>query len=587
MARLTINGAYSKGFAGGYNHIMTPPAYSNYLRNCRIENNATIMRDWSRVHSGMWESWVFLKMKATEKNLYALIWEGNNTGLYRFLPTGKKRIGTIWTLTSADPSDLDIVAVWELLIILSRGNTPYWYTPEQWLNQFDRSQLPSKDWWSYPDGSFTASMGVFYSWFVFLNEVVDTTKKTNRIILSHEINLDRNREYWQKNATTFSQRKDADNLNIPYKIICPSTVQAMVATQQNLYIFCSDSVQYLDKELLMEYARSKTLRTLPMATGHQLMSKNMCVGAGNFVFFMSKDKHIRTIGYTTGIYDPQVWDITDTEFGIQRWIDDNIADDQTDAFAFFNKKDSTVEFHLKSKKWVRNDTVLIRDLQHKTWLIDSWREYNAMENCQWEWTATNGQWEERSGVANVVAGWVDGKFYYQTKDKYDTTTDDDKIVFKPIKFEHNTVNMAMWEIAQWKLYQWVRLSGAINVHTGNTDKPYQWVIALFEINVFVDGKQVCNKKVNWQQIYDDYKKQQIEVGWNAIPPYDPNNRNIVLMYDNLLFPFDIVLDQSMVRRKGKRIRVQVKSECPWSDLYLSWLAIDAVAIWNFDLSDKY
>lgn len=587
MARVNIKEAYTKWFAWWYNHIMTPTAYSNYLRNCRIENNSTTIRDWSRVHTAMWDSGTYIKLKATEKNLYWLIWSWNGTALYKLLPSGKKKIGDIGHLTSADPSDLDIVAVWELLIILSRGNTPYWYTPEKGLNQFDRSQLPSKDGGSYPERNFTASMWVFYSWFVFINEVVDMTKKTNRIILSHEINLDRDRQYWEKNATTFSQRKDADNLNIPYKIICPSTVQAMVATQQNLYIFCADSVQYLSKELLMEYARSKTLRTLPMATGHQLMSKNMCVGAGNFVFFMSKDKHIRTIGYTAGVYDPQVGDITDTEFGIQRWIDDNIADDQTDAFAFFNKKDSTVEFHLKSKRAVRNDTVLIRDLQHKTWLIDSWKQYNAMENFQWNWTAKNWKWEETSGVANVVAWGADGKFYYQTKDKYDTTTVDGKVVFDPIQFEHNTTNISLWEIAQWKLYQWVRLSGAINIHTGNTEKEYEGLKALFEINVFVDGKQICSKKVNWQQIYDDYKRLQIEVWWEQIPPYNPKDRNIVQMYDHLLFPFDIVLDQWMVRRKGKRIRVQIKSVCPWSDLYLSWLSIDAVAIWNFDLSDKY
>ena len=120
----------------------------------------------------------------------------------------------------------------------------------------------------------------------------------------------------------------------------------MVSTQQNLYIFCQDSVQYLDREILSEYATNKTLRSLPLATGNSLINRNCCVAAGNFVFFMCKDKHIRSLGYTPGIYDPQIADLTDTQFGIQRWINDNISDNQYDSFAFFNKQDYTIEFHI-------------------------------------------------------------------------------------------------------------------------------------------------------------------------------------------------------------------------------------------------
>lgn len=135
--------------------------------------------------------------------------------------------------------------------------------------------------------------GVYYSGFVFLNEIDYDLKATNRVVLSHEINRDT--KDWRKNARDFSARRDADNLLIPYKIICPSAVQAMVSTQQNLYIFCQDSVQYLDKDLLSEYATNKTLRTLPLASGNRLIGKNLCVAAENFVFFFCADKHVRTL----------------------------------------------------------------------------------------------------------------------------------------------------------------------------------------------------------------------------------------------------------------------------------------------------
>lgn len=587
---LTISGAFTKGFIAGYNQLFTPTSYSNYLRNCRIENEWICMRDGFRVYSTFGEIGEIIKLKATEKNLFALIIENHSQWelhLYKLLPTGWKDLWIVSTFVSDNYSDYDLVAIWDCLLILTKGRRPYWYREWDWLIPLPDECMPSRDWWQTPNTSFMSSHWVYYSGFVFLNEVDTDLRATNRIILSHEINRDT--KDWWKNARDFSARLDADNLLIPYKIICPSAVQAMISTQQNLYIFCQDSVQYLDRNLLSEYATNKTLRTLPLASWNKLIGKNLCTAAGNFVFFFCADKHIRTLWYTSWIYDPQIADITDTQFWIQKWVNDNIADKQPYGFAFFNKQDDTVEFHLMSKQATnKNDIVLIRDLQHQQWLIDDGKSFCSMENFDWDWTASAGVGEESSGTAHVVAGWR-RTFYYQTESKYDSEyyEDEDEIVVTPIKFEYNTVNMALWEIAEWKLFNWVRLTGAINIHTGNTDELYQWNKALFEINVFVDWKQICNKKVNRQQIYDTYQRLQIEVWWPEIPEYDPTDREVVIAYNNYLFPIDLVLDQAMVRRKGKRIRVQVKSETPWADLYLSWLSLRATPVGNFDLSDKF
>ncbi len=592
---VTISEAFTKGFVAGYNQVFTPTSYSNYLRNCRLENQAIIMRDWFRVYTSIGEIGEIIKLKATENNLYALvIWSDGwwNLHLFKLLPSGAVDLWLVSTFISDNYSDYDLVAIGECLLILTKGRRPYWYREWDGLIPLPDECMPSRDGWQTPNTNFMSTHGVYYSGFVFLNEINTDLKATNRVILSHEINRDT--KDWRKNARDFSARRDADNLLIPYKIICPSAVQAMVSTQQNLYIFCQDSVQYLDRSLLSEYATNKTLRTLPLAAGNRLIGKNLCVAAGNFVFFFCADKHIRTLWYTSGIYDPQIADISDTQFGIQKWIDNNIADKQPYGFAFFNKQDDTVEFHLMSKKAIQqNDIVLIRDLQHQQWLVDDGKSFASMENYDWDWTADGWVGEERSGIAHVVAGggwWNWPKtFFYQSDAKYDSQydEDDDEITVNPIAFEYNTVNMALWEVAEWKLFNGVRLTWAINIHTGNTEQIYEWNTALFEVNVYVDGKQICNKKVNRQQIYDTYQKLQIEVGWPEIPEYDPTDRDIVNQYNNLLFPIDLVLDQAMVRRKGKRIRVQIKSETPGADLYLSGLSIRATPVGNFDLSDKF
>ena len=614
---ITISDAYTKWFVGWYNQVFTPTSYSNYLRNCRLENQWICMRDWFRVITTFWEMGQFFKLKATERFLYWLVHVNRRVHLYKFLPSWSVDLGQISDRSTSSrnvvPDDYDIIAVWELLIIVSKYDTIKTYSPNTWLEDLDNYKYPSIDWGTYPDTDYRSSNGVYYSWFVFINEVDEDTWPTNRVTLSHEINRDTTNRY--DNATNFSARTDEDNLLIPYKIICPSSVQAMISTQQNMYIFCQDSVQYLDKEILWEYATNKTLRTLPLAAGNSLLNKNSCIAAWNFVFFMCKDKHIRTLGYTSWIYDPQIADLTDTQFWIQKWINDNIADEQKFAFAFFNKQDYTVEFHLKSKQATNdyNDIVLIRDLQHQQWLIDTWKSFWAMENYDWKWQSTNptgtrtdsiGQTEESSWIAHVVAGWSWAtrwkSFYYQSEAKYDSVYDPDAeygeweyewedllTKVNPIEFEHNTVNMALGEIAERKLFNGVRLTWAINIYTGNTNIIYETNTALFEVNVFVDWKQICNKKVNRQQIYDSHQRLQLEVGWPQTPEYDPEDPESTIKYRRLLFPIDLVLDQWMVRRKWKRIRVQVKSKTPWADLYLSGLSIRATPIWHFDLSDKF
>lgn len=197
------------------------------------------------------------------------------------------------TFVSNNFSDYDMVAVGECILVLTKGRRPYRYREGDGLIPLPDECMPSRDGGQTPNTSFMSNNGVYYSGFVFLNELDTNLKTTNRVVLSHEINRDT--KDWWKNARDFSARRDADNLLIPYKIICPSSVQAMVSTQQNLYIFCQDSVQYLDRNLLSEYATNKTLRTLPLAAGNRLMGKNLCVAAGNFVFFMCADKHIRTL----------------------------------------------------------------------------------------------------------------------------------------------------------------------------------------------------------------------------------------------------------------------------------------------------
>ncbi len=667
-----IEWAFSKWFIGWYNQISIPAIYSTYLRNCRIENESIIMRDWFRAFTSMWRLWRYRQLKNVGWELYALIqvkkWPGefqDRVKLYHLLPNNYY---DLWTVGMSDriskKDDIDIVPVGDMALILWKWMSIQYSIAGQPVQDIERSKMVNVDWWTAVDNNFSSCMGAYYSWFVFINEIqkedrtitdpdtgVVTTgtdyKKTNRVVLSHQVNMDTKDR--RENARDFSAQRDYDDLEIPYKIVCPSTVNGIVWTMQNLYIFCDDSIQYLDQQILQEYATAnKTLRSVPIANWYQLDNHHMAAAAWNFVFFFSRDKHIRSIWYTSGIYDPQISDLTDTEFGIQRWINDNIADDQSHGFAFFNKKDQTIEFHLTSKKAYQkrdsedlkymNDITLVRDLQHQSWLIDTGKYFGAMENYNRPRTATwrysdipryddgrEPEQIEQSGVANVVAGgtwyawyrpttqdldediiyWKNSdNFYYQTEDKYDTTyeyiwsTPEIIITTHPIDFEYNTTNIWLVgnkiELAERKLFSGARITGAMNIHCWNTrtayveeewwEQTYEWN---FKVTVYIDGVKQCEKKLERQNIYDYYKKHQIEVWGLWLKDYDPEDRKSVLEYDRMLFPFDLVLDQSMIRKKGKRIRLKIECSTPGADLYLSGLSIQAKPLGHFDLADKY
>lgn len=661
-----IDWAFSKWFIGWYNQIAVPASYSTYLRNCRLENNSIVMRDGYRAYTSLWRLGKYRKLKNVWWQLYALLQPNGSTRvkLYHLLPNNYYDLWNIGRETDFDAKDeVDIVAVWDMAIVLGKKHRPQYSINGQEVEDIDDSKMVNIDGWTAVDENFSSCMWAFYSGFVFINEIQkkewsrtdpDTGQtitwvdyeKTNRVVLSHEVNMDTDDR--RENARDFSAQRDADDLEIPYKIVCPTTVTGIIWTMQNLYIFCEDSIQYLDQSILQEYATNKTLRSVPIANWYELNNHHLATAAGNFVFFFSRDKHVRTIWYTSGIYDPQIADLTDTEFGIQRWINDNIADDQSEWFAFFNKKDQTVEFHLTSKKAyakkisenrkIINDITLIWDLQHQSWLIDTGKYFGAMENYNRPRSATGKYTSptryddatetpdelEQSWLANVVAGWTGARwyrptsqdvnditenqlyqvwqFFYQTEDKYDTTyrwTRTNLVIdVHPIEFEYNTTNIGLvWsktELAEMKLFSGARLTWAINIHAGNTQTIYnpktqqtETYEGTFKVTVYIDWVKQCEKKLERANIYDYYKRYQIEVWGPDLKDYDPEDRKSVLEYDRLLFPMDLVLDQSMIRKKGKRIRLKIECATPGADLYLSGLAIQAKQLGHFDLADKY
>ena len=67
---------------------------------------------------------------------------------------------------------------------------------------------------------------------------------------------------------------------------------------------------------------------------------------------------------------------------INEYLQSELAEDQSDAFAYFDKEENLVKFHVRSLTSTVNDTFIIWDLTNQTRLIDKDKYYSGMTSAQ-------------------------------------------------------------------------------------------------------------------------------------------------------------------------------------------------------------
>lgn len=117
-----------------------------------------------------------------------------------------------------------------------------------------------------------------------------------------------------------------------------------------------------------------------MAQGEKLANSRCAVGAGDKIFFLTADKKIKTIDYVQGIDDVRVGELSDDEkVGIPNFMN-NLNDDLSKSFAFYDQKNKLIKFFVRSKNSLTNDLCIIWDLVNKTFLVDDNKFYGILVN---------------------------------------------------------------------------------------------------------------------------------------------------------------------------------------------------------------
>jgi hypothetical protein len=260
-------------------------------------------------------------------------------------------------------------------------------------------------------------------------------------------------------------------------------------------------------------------------------------------------------------------DLSDTPWlDISKRIEDNIGKDQRRPFAFYNNAEQTIEFHLGTKIEIEgsnppdyttngvNNIVLIYDLHNQSFLVDDNKSFNCADFAYISWED-----------AEVYAGSaINNRLYHMVERYYDTDGTPSLITTTPIKSEYDTPNICLGNPSDLKFFRWINFSGMMNKFTR------------FDITVYIDGKQEFHKIITWEDIANS-ERLALNVGW---PDKDQ-------MKEMNLMPFDYVADQWKIRKKGKRIRLQIIANTVGNNFCLNNLAFNAEAIGKFELNDKF
>lgn len=346
-------------------------------------------------------------------------------------------------MTAWDGEKARFITYGDYTIVLTGDQKPYYY---DWSTAWQATTWDN------------AEFGALFQRFTFVN------KRDNPNVLYVSAPIDNNN---QDNCYNWDVSGTWDG----YTVTFPGKILGLTATMSRLWIFTDQSIEYFSTQWVDQETWQYVPR--PFARWEDVVSPDCVVGAWEMVFYLTKGKNIRTIGYEGTAVEPQIRTISDISGKSIKWfLEEEIADDQSKAFGDYDKKNNLVRFWLVGKNSTRPNVCLIRDIVHRTWIQDMDKGFWAVCSCGKNKFAI-------SSFSDVV---------YQD----DIGTDDD---WETIDREFETQALTLWDPYSVKQFRWSKISGQIgnNVSIG--------------VDIYVDDELVFNKLI------DSSIENPTSVGW--------------------------------------------------------------------------
>ena len=363
-------------------------------------------------------------------------------------------------------------------------------------------------------------------WYSFLSS-------DNVLKISRPITL-ANPEYAYDFTWTWSQQ-----------IIYKSSITGLKGTMNGLYVFTKDMIEFLWANSLQNVAWSATFLSTPLWDWWEPINNHCIAASWDKIFYVTKNLQVRTINYIQGTADATIWELSARPI---IWIKEFLNDldvEQPTAFAFYNKNDNTIQFHLRTINSWYNDICLVYDITNDTYAIDYSKNYNyVIEN---------------------------GSQYYGFSDINSSIYKDDtwnSMAWSPIPFRIVTQDMNQWTIMQ-KLYWWFFTAWAI------------WPFTNLNYKIKIDWWSVFDDDIVWDTSYIEWLWDI----WDSAIWED--SIWWWLSYEIQLNPFERLADEGRIFQHWKRIEIEISCESQIQDFIIDILWVRAEVTGHLDISDKF
>lgn len=149
-----------------------------------------------------------------------------------------------------------------------------------------------------------------------------------------------------------------------------------------LVVFLENGIKYftwLSEQEVVQFS--------PIDNNVQLQTYRTIAMSDNSMFFMTKDKKIKSLFYETGITNPVMADLSSKEGNsIDFWLDTYIHDDYSSNYAYFSETENIVFFNFRSvtNEYNYPDMCVWYDIIHKVWLEDTNKPFINTAYYNWK-----------------------------------------------------------------------------------------------------------------------------------------------------------------------------------------------------------
>lgn len=535
---IPIEGAFSKWFIEDKGRNNIPANFAGFAKNCRIVNGSTTVR------RGISESYT---LPWSIRGMHMTSTVTGSSSSIRVLTVAWNTLRDqnwidLWTI--AGTGKVNFISYGQYTIILTWTASNYVFSQNGGLIPVPPANLESGNvsWvvpWAQP------IIGASLTGFTFIAN--NTPWYKNILHISKPITPDTPENCYDRSTTTGGTNPYND---VGENRAMSSNIVWLIGNINYLYIFCERTLEVLKRDSVQQFNGKWYLITTPIWDWDQLANPRSTICAGQIVFYFTKNLEIKTINLEPWIEYPTIWILSSAKrHSIKWWIQRNLQTDQRDAFMVYDKKENTVELYCKSKNSSYNDLVIVYNIIEDAFTFDT------------EKVIVHGTADYFSWLDTVYLWWPSGQVYIDD-DKYHDEPNSWQVLAIP--FEYDTPNIALWDPNNEKIWRWYQIAGAMNTLSSPT------------FDCYIDGKLEHTKQIPWSSIASS-ELLAINIWWADRTPNATDE----------LSPFEFTADHWMVRKKGKRMRIKIRWNQIWQNMYFDSLSIFAFQTGNVELSDKY